>query len=487
VSRASATGPAGPATATTAATAAFDHDKLAAARFRAVYELPYLAAAMFSLRTVPCTELPFRSMAVDTRLRLYVDPGFVDEHPVEELAGVLVHEVYHVLFDHAGRAEALGVSGEVRHRCWGLAADAAINQVIVTTPTRTGAPLPLPEPVLPAHLGFDDDPDLPAEVMYTALLSRLESDGIRTADSGAAENDGDSSDDGDDENDGDGDDDGDGGPDHDDGGHHDDRAHHEAGEPGLLPDHDCGSAEHGVARPWEAEATDDGIDGIGPAELAGILHRVALAAQAHADSSTRDALPEALQRWFSGLLAPQIDWRRRLAASVRSALATTMGQVLPTYARPSRRTSATGGVLLPARRAPVVRVAVVIDTSGSMDADDLAQAVSELAGILRSASVRNRHIRAWACDTEAHEIALGTDVSRLELVGGGGTALAAGLEAATADRRERPDVIVVLTDGGTYWPEEPPPAKVVVGLIGPHAADTVPQWADVVRIEPEGR
>ena len=150
--------------------ARFDHDKLAAARFRAVYELPYLAAAMFGLHTVPTEDLPFRTMAVDTRLRLYVDPGFVDAHDVDELAAVLVHEVFHVLFDHASRAQALGVSGEVAHRIWGLAADAAINEVIATTPTRTGPPLPLPMGVFPADLGFADTPDLPAEAMYLALL-----------------------------------------------------------------------------------------------------------------------------------------------------------------------------------------------------------------------------------------------------------------------------------------------------------------------------
>ena len=486
---------------THAATTAFDHDKLAAARFRAVYELPYLAAAMFSLRTVPTTDLPFRSMAVDTRLRLYVDPGFVDEHPVDQLAGVLVHEVFHVLFDHAGRAEALGVAGELRHRCWGLAADAAINQVIATTPTRTGPPLPLPQAVLPAHLGFGDDPDLPAEVIYTTLLARVENGDATPTDTGAgagedlgdgpADTDGTADtddDDDDDDDDGDADDDdgddgGAGGGGHD----HDDELQDGAGGPGPIPEHDCGSGEHGAPRPWEAEASDNGIDGIGPAELTGILHRVALAARAHADATAQGTLPDTLQRWFSGLLEPQVDWRRRLAASVRAGIATTLGQVLPTYARPSRRTSATGGVLLPARRAPVVRVAVVIDTSGSMHADDLAQAVSELAGILRAASVRDRNIRVWSCDTEAHEITLTDDLTRLTLTGGGGTDLTAGLIAATARRRDRPDLVVVLTDGGTDWPDQPPPASVVVGLIGSHAVDTAPHWADVVRIEPEGR
>ena len=42
-------------------------------------------------------------MAVDRHWRCYVSPGFVDRTPVEELAGVWVHEVSHLLRDHHGR------------------------------------------------------------------------------------------------------------------------------------------------------------------------------------------------------------------------------------------------------------------------------------------------------------------------------------------------------------------------------------------------
>jgi len=43
------------------------------------------------------------------------------------------------------------------------------------------------------------------------------------------------------------------------------------------------------------------------------------------------------------------------------------------------------------------------------------------------------------------------------------------------------DLVVVLTDGYTPWPEVPPRARVVVGLLGDRPIEP-PPWAKVVRI-----
>ncbi|MFF7329954.1 VWA-like domain-containing protein [Streptomyces sp. NPDC008150] len=82
---------------------ALDHEKLYAARLQAVRVRPYLATALFALRAVPTRRVP--TMAVDAYWRCYVSPGFVDRTPLEELAGVWVHEVSHLLRDHHGRGE----------------------------------------------------------------------------------------------------------------------------------------------------------------------------------------------------------------------------------------------------------------------------------------------------------------------------------------------------------------------------------------------
>ena len=80
-----------------------DEPKLLAGRLLATQAHPYLAGALFAMTIVPTYQVP--TMAVDRYWRCYVSPAFVARMPVEELAGVWVHEVSHLLRDHHGRGE----------------------------------------------------------------------------------------------------------------------------------------------------------------------------------------------------------------------------------------------------------------------------------------------------------------------------------------------------------------------------------------------
>ncbi|MCX4848907.1 VWA-like domain-containing protein [Streptomyces sp. NBC_00893] len=108
---------------------AVDLDKLFAARLQAVRARPYLATALFALRVVESRRVP--TMAVDRHWRCYVSPGFVDRTPQEELAGVWVHEVSHLLRDHHGRSDRVarqqGLTGPAERLRMNIAADCEIN------------------------------------------------------------------------------------------------------------------------------------------------------------------------------------------------------------------------------------------------------------------------------------------------------------------------------------------------------------------------
>ncbi|MFE2938766.1 VWA-like domain-containing protein [Streptomyces sp. NPDC059255] len=128
-------------------------EKLLAARLHAVKVRPYLAGALFALHVVEDRSVP--TMAVDAYWRCYVSPGFVARTPVEELAGVWVHEVSHLLRDHHGRGERYAREyeengpGERLRR--NIAADFEINDDIY------GDGLPLPAgAVLPSLLRLPD-------------------------------------------------------------------------------------------------------------------------------------------------------------------------------------------------------------------------------------------------------------------------------------------------------------------------------------------
>ncbi|MEU5948793.1 VWA-like domain-containing protein [Micromonospora sp. NPDC047465] len=110
-------------------TGTLDVEKLFAARLHAARVRPYLATALFALHVVESRRVP--TMAVDPHWRCYVSPAFVDRTPVEELAGVWVHEVSHLLRDHHGRSDRVarerGLVGPGERLRMNIAADFEIN------------------------------------------------------------------------------------------------------------------------------------------------------------------------------------------------------------------------------------------------------------------------------------------------------------------------------------------------------------------------
>jgi len=193
-------------------------------------------------------------------------------------------------------------------------------------------------------------------------------------------------------------------------------------------------------------------------------------------------VPAGLLRWAESVLRARVDWRRVLAAELRRGISDVSGCVDYSYRRPSRRSRSVGRVILPALRRPVPEVAVVCDTSSSMTDDQLAEVLAEVDGVLRSVGVRSQGVGVLSCDAAVHTVKRVSSARQVELVGGGGTNMAAGIEEAV-QARPRPGVVVVLTDGYTPWPSEAPKGvHVVVGLVG-LAPPTPPPWVRAVRID----
>ena len=340
---------------------------------------------------------------------------------------MIVHHVCHLLREHGPRAGLAGVRPE-ESRTWIRSADAEINDDLVP------AGLTLPgDPVLPRHLGCP--PGQLAEQYFAATRGKP----TGAVQPGAG--------------------DGDGKP--------------LAGGRANGGELDCGSGADGFGRPWQS-----GQPAVLPPWQARLLQRL-VAQQVLAGKQAGD-VPAGMLRWAADVLAPKVDWRRALAAELRKAVADTAGAVDYSYRRPSRRAAAVGNVVLPALRRPVPEVAVVCDTSGSMSDDLLAASLAEVEGLLGALGLA-RSLRVLACDTAVGPARRVTSARQVELVGGGGTDMGAGIAAASA-LRPRPAVIVVLTDGYTPWPDASPRgSKVVVGLLGDEAPDA-PDWARAIRV-----
>ena len=103
------------------------------------------------------------------------------------------------------------------------------------------------------------------------------------------------------------------------------------------------------------------------------------------------------------------------------------------YRRPSRRSTVAGDVVLPALRRPVPEIAVVCDTSGSMTEDLLAMVLAEVEGLLRALGLA-RQVRVLACDSAVAPAQRVSSARQVQLIGGGGTNMGAGITAAVALR-----------------------------------------------------
>ncbi len=136
--------------------------------------------------------------------------------------------------------------------------------------------------------------------------------------------------------------------------------------------------------------------------------------------------------------------------------------------------------MLPTLQRPIPDVAIVCDTSGSMHERLLARALAEIEAVLTRAGLRRQQVRVLAVDATVQTVRWVSRAQQVSLAGGGGTDMGQGI-AAAAGLRPRLTVVIVLTDGFTPWPQQPPPGiRVIVGLLTespPSRAWPPPDWA----------
>lgn len=395
-------------------------------RLVAAEHAPYFMHALFAVAPVAAPGLG--TFAVDGSWRLYLDPALLlgeSRWDSRTVGMVLLHEIGHLLRDHAGRAATL--RAPVDRLAWNLAADAEINDDLIAG----GVPLP-DGAVTPAALGCADG-DL-AEVYYASLLQGSE----------------------------------------------------------HLPDDGSGGCGSGAGSGTASGELPEGV-GLGdgsadPLSSAGadlVRRRVAQDVQAVEASSGRGTLPSGMTRWATAVLAPPtIPWERVLCAAVRRAVADRAGRTDYSYRRPPRRR--VPRVIRPSMRSPSVVVTVIIDTSGSMSQSDLDAAMSEVSGVLSSSGIARDRITLLSCDANATAPRPLRSTAAVELTGGGGTDMRIGIEAAEASRPS-PDVVIVLTDGGTPWPTTPTRARLICAVICPSPPTGTPEWATTVHIPPHAK
>ena len=238
----------------------------------------------------------------------------------------------------------------------------------------------------------------------------------------------------------------------------------------------CGSGCTGHADDHEIDS--DGTDGLEPVEQDMLRRAVAAAVREHARNRDIGSVPEGLRRWADQTLDPKVDWRRALESAVRRGVHLRAGAADYTWQRPSRRDHGGETVIRPGMTRPIPDIAVVVDTSASMQDDYLAQALAEIRGILTRV-VPGDGIRVFSVDADVAADSRVFNARRVELVGGGGTDMRIGIDAAV---KAKPAAIVVITDGFTPWPATRPPAAplTIAALTEDWALDRVPVWIKAI-------
>lgn len=166
-------------------------------------------------------------------------------------------------------------------------------------------------------------------------------------------------------------------------------------------------------------------------------------------------LGPSMARLVDHLLQPQLPWRTLLARYMTSTARTDYS-----FARPSRRE---GPAILPSLHQASTDIVVIIDTSGSVDEDELNAFVAEVNAIKGQINAR---VSVHACDDHLAEDGPWVFESWEEILlpetmeGGGGTRFTPAFDWAE-QREPRPDVLVYFTDANGEFPAREPSFPVL--------------------------
>jgi predicted metal-dependent peptidase len=366
---------------------------------------------------------------IDKYWRLYYNPDLTIKLNLEQLVGLFYHELLHPLREHYSRSLLSGASTDEELNIWNIAADCEINPDVAEFYD------------LPPKWCFPKKFKLPihksAEFYYHELLRNP--DKVR-----------------------------------------------KMLKRGSL-DLDNGSGSDGQNKEWELGEVNEKNPGITEEDAEIIRIQTAQNLQSH-----RGELPQWADQYIKKTLKSKTDWRKLLSTVIKTAASTyTIGTSDYTYLKPSRRHNE--NIIFPSMVSPVLNLAVIVDTSGSMfweeesllgartvrESSPLEIALSEVNGIIESMGA-SRSVHLLTVDavlTEAKQIFRAPK----SVTGGGGTDMRIGIEAAVKIT-PKPNLIILLTDGYTPWPAKYPGITTVVGLInGPN--DDIPSWAKVVKID----
>lgn len=386
--------------------------KLAAARTRLILDKPFLGALVLRLPMEAANSDWCPTTGTDAR-RFYYNPEYIDALNMDETQFMLAHEALHCALSHFARR-----GHRIRHR-WDLACDFAVNPLLVDDGLK-----PPPNALL-----MHQYKGMTAEEIYPLIDDSLDQE---TLDTHAYDKD-------------------------------DTKQGKDAGmrEDELTPAHEPSQEQDqesggSSASPKPGQNGKEAPPPLTPGEQETLniqwQQRMAGAAQ---QAMQAGKLGGALARMVDHLLQPQLPWRMLLARYLSSAAQDDFS-----YMRPSRRE---GDFILPSLRSHQIDLVVALDTSGSINQNDVDEFLAEINAI--KGQVRAR-VTFLPCDAALPEGAPWIfepweDFKCPDSIqGGGGTSFRPVFEWLTANAVE-PQSLVYFTDAEGEFPQREPNFPVI--------------------------
>ena len=391
--------------------------KLAAARTRLILDKPFLGSLVMHLPLKPADAKWCKTTATDAK-HFYFNPDYIARLTLEQTQFVLAHEAMHCALSHFARR-----GSRLKHR-WDVACDYAVNMILDDERMRG------PEKALmsEAYRGLTAEEIYP--VLHEDPPQETLDNHLYDHDSGSGEG----------ESEQRGDDQGNPPPEQ-----NSDPNDGEQEEPAGQGN----AGQEGEAQP----STDTPPPPSDPASLDELWKsRLAAAAQAARQAGKLSA---SLMRLVDDLLAPQLPWRALLARYLMNAARDDYS-----FQRTSRREA---DALMPRLFSQSVKVVVAMDTSGSVQEEELREFLAEIDAL--KSQVR-AEITLHACDDKLDpagpwHYALWESLKLPEGVsGGGGTDFRPVFEWVERDHLN-PDLLVYFTDAQGKFPDLEPHFPVV--------------------------
>lgn len=215
------------------------------------------------------------------------------------------------------------------------------------------------------------------------------------------------------------------------------------------------------------------VPAITPEQVAAIAHEISKTlARAGAIARQHGVMPGALEAIVGATYEDPVPWEQVLIDYMTACVAQDENW--------SRRNRRYHDAILPSHKSNGMdELTIVADSSGSMFSKEvferIAVAVNHIVTVIKPMIVRV----VWADDKDCSNIDVfenGTAVV-LHPKGGGGTDMRKPLVYA---EQYSPEVVLLLTDGYTPWPEIETPFPLIVGCT---TDAPCPDWAGVVRVE----